>query len=407
MPVFKWAGKDNTGAAKSGEVEAANQAAAMALLKQRNITPSSLSEKKGMKMDMELSIPGLEPKPTKKDLVVFTRQFATMIDAGLPLVQCLDILGSQQEKKSFKNIILGVKEDVEGGATFADALGKHPKVFDALYVNLVAAGEVGGILDTILNRLAAYIEKAEALKSKVKGALVYPSTIVGVAVVITGILMVFVVPMFQEMFASAGVALPVPTQILVNLSTFVKTKLYIAVIAAIVFGIAFTYFYRTDFGNKLVDDLILKIPIFGPLLKKVAVARFTRTLGTMISSGVPIMDALEITAKTAGNRTVETEVMYTRTGISEGKTIAEPMSQSKVFPPMVVQMVAVGEATGNMDAMLNKIADFYDDEVDNAVAALTSLLEPMLMVFLGVVVGGMVIALYLPIFNMAAAMGGG
>ncbi len=407
MPVFKWTGRDNTGAMQTGEVEAANQAAATALLKQKNITPSTLSEKKGFTMDMDLAIPGLEPKPTKKDLVIFTRQFATMIDAGLPLVQCLDILGSQQEKKTFRNIILNVKEDVEGGATFADALSKHPKVFDALYVNLVAAGEVGGILDTILNRLAAYIEKAEALKAKVKGALVYPSTIVGVAVVITGILMVFVVPMFKEMFASAGVALPIPTQILVNLSNFIKTKLYIAVIVGIVFVISFTYFYRTDLGNRIVDDLILKVPIFGPLLKKVAVARFTRTLGTMISSGVPIMDALEITAKTAGNKTVEIEVMATRTGISEGKTIAEPMSQSKVFPPMVVQMVAVGEATGNMDAMLNKIADFYDDEVDNAVAALTSLLEPMLMVFLGVVVGGMVIALYLPIFNMAAAMGGG
>jgi type IV pilus assembly protein PilC len=406
MATFKWSGKDNTGASKSGEIEAANQVAATALLKQRNIIPSSLSEKKGGSMDINISLDFLEPKPNKKDLVIFTRQFATMIDAGLPLVQCLDILGSQQEKKLFKNIIMTVKEDVESGATFADALGKHPRVFDVLYVNLVAAGEVGGILDTILDRLAAYIEKAEALKSQVKGALVYPGTIVTVAIVITGILMVFVVPMFQEMFSGAGVALPLPTQILVDLSIFVKTKLYMAVIAIIIFVISFTYFYRTDVGCRIVDDLVLKVPIFGPLLKKVAVARFTRTLGTMISSGVPIMDALEITAKTAGNKTVEIEVMNTRTGISEGKTIAEPMSQSKVFPPMVVQMVAVGEATGNMDAMLNKIADFYDDEVDIAVTALTSLLEPALMVFLGVVVGGMVIALYLPIFDMAAAMGG-
>jgi len=406
MPTFKWSGKDNAGVSKSGEIEAANQAAATALLKQKNIVPSSLSEKKGGSMDMNISLDFLEPKPTKKDLVIFTRQFATMIDAGLPLVQCLDILGSQQEKKLFKNIIISVKEDVESGATFADALGKHPRTFDVLYVNLVAAGEVGGILDTILDRLATYIEKAESLKAQVKSALVYPGTIVTVAVVITGILMVFVVPMFQEMFAGAGVALPVPTQILVNLSIFVKTKLYIAVIAIILFIIAFTYFYRTSAGNRIVDDLLLKVPVFGPLLKKVAVARFTRTLGTMISSGVPIMDALEITAKTAGNKTVEIEVMNTRTGISEGKTIAEPMSTSKVFPPMVVQMVAVGEATGNMDAMLNKIADFYDDEVDLAVTALTSLLEPALMVFLGVVVGGMVIALYLPIFDMAAAMGG-
>ena len=406
MPVFKWSGKDSSGTSMSGEIEAANQAAATALLRQRKIIPDSLSEKKGMSMNMDLTIPGLEAKPTKKDLVVFTRQFATMIDAGLPLVQCLDILGSQQEKKSFKKIIMKVKEDVEGGATFADGLSKHPKVFDNLFVNLVAAGEVGGILDTILNRLAAYIEKAEALKAKVKGALVYPSTIVAVAVGVTSILLIFVVPMFQQMFEEAGVPLPLPTQILVTISTIVKNYSVFVAIGAILFIIAFGYFYRTDFGRAIIDDLILKIPVFGGLLKKVSVARFTRTLGTMISSGVPILDALEITAKTAGNKVVERDVMITRAGISEGKTIAEPMSQSKVFPPMVVQMVAVGEATGNMDAMLGKIADFYDDEVDNAVAALTSLLEPMLMVFLGVVVGGMVIALYLPIFNMAATMGG-
>jgi type IV pilus assembly protein PilC len=356
-------------------------------------------------MDMELTIPGLEAKPTKKDLVIFTRQFATMIDAGLPLVQCLDILGSQQEKKSFKKIILKVKEDVEGGATFADGLGKHPRVFDSLYVHLVAAGEVGGILDTIMNRLATYIEKAESLKAKVKGALVYPSTIIGVAVVVTAILLVFVIPMFKEMFESSNVPLPLPTQILINVSDFIKGYFLFVVVLGIIFVIAFIYFYRTNFGRVLVDDLLLKLPIFGQLLKKVAVARFTRTLGTMISSGVPILDALEITAKTAGNKTVERDVMMTRTGISEGKTIAEPLSQSKVFPPMVVQMVAVGEATGNMDAMLQKIADFYDEEVDNAVAALTALLEPALMVFLGVVVGGMVIALYLPIFNLAATMG--
>ncbi len=406
MSVFKWSGRDSSGTAMSGEIEAVNQAAATALLRQRKIIPDSLSEKKGMGMDMNFTIPGLEAKPTKKDLVVFTRQFATMIDAGLPLVQCLDILGSQQEKKSFKKIIMKVKEDVEGGATFADGLSKHPRVFDNLFVNLVAAGEVGGILDTILNRLAAYIEKAEALKAKVKGALVYPSTIVGVAIGVTSILLIFVVPMFQQMFADSGVPLPLPTQVLVTVSNIVKNYSLFVLIGGIVFVIAFGYFYRTDIGRTIVDDLILKIPVFGPLLKKVSVARFTRTLGTMISSGVPILDALEITAKTAGNKIVERDVMMTRAGISEGKTIAEPMSQSKVFPPMVVQMVAVGEATGNMDAMLGKIADFYDDEVDNAVNALTSLLEPMLMVFLGVVVGGMVIALYLPIFNMAATFGG-
>ncbi len=405
MAVFKWSGRDGSGAAKSGELEAANQAAAVGILRQQKITLDSVSEKKGLSMDMQ--IPGLEAQPSKKDLVVFTRQFATMIDAGLPLVQCLDILGNQQEKNSFKKIILRIKEDVEGGSTFADALNKHPRVFDSLYVNLVAAGEVGGILDTILNRLAAYIEKAEALKSKVKSALVYPSTIVAVAIAVTSILLVFVVPMFQEMFSGSGTPLPLPTQILVDVSYMVKHFIIYIILLVIGFVVAFVYFYRTPFGRALVDDLLLKIPIFGGLIQKVAVARFTRTLGTMISSGVPILDALEITAKTAGNKTVERDVMLTRSGISEGKTLAEPMSQSKVFPPMVVQMVAVGEATGNMDAMLNKIADFYDQEVDDAVSALTSLLEPALMVFLGVVVGGMVIALYLPIFNMADTLGGG
>jgi type IV pilus assembly protein PilC len=405
MPMFKWTGKDTTGAAKSGEIEASNQAAAVGLLRQQKITPDSISEKKGISMD--ITIPGLEAQPTKKDLVIFTRQFATMIDAGLPLVQCLDILGNQQEKTSFKKVILKIKEDVEGGSTFADALSKHPKVFDSLYVNLVAAGEVGGILDTILNRLAAYIEKAEALKSKVKSALVYPSTIVGVAIAVTSILLIFVVPMFQEMFSGSGVALPLPTQILVDVSYIITHSIVYVILVLIVVVAAFIYFYRTPFGRALIDDILLKVPIFGPLIKKVAVARFTRTLGTMISSGVPILDALEITARTAGNKTVERDVLVTRTGISEGKTLAEPMSQSKVFPPMVVQMVAVGEATGNMDAMLNKIADFYDQEVDDAVSALTSLLEPALMVFLGVVVGGMVIALYLPIFNMADTLGAG
>jgi len=406
MPVFKYTGKDSSGNNKTGEIEAANQAAATAMLRQQKISPSSITEKKSEGLSMEITIPGLEAKPDKKDLTIFTRQFATMIDAGLPLVQCLDILASQQEKKTFKVIITKIKEDVESGSTFADALAKHPKLFDSLYVNLVAAGEIGGILDTILNRLAAYIEKAESLKRKVKGAMVYPSTIIGVAIVVTALLLVFVVPMFQEMFESSGVPLPMPTQVLINISELIKHYILIMIGVLIVGIIAFVYFYRTPAGRAIIDDIMLKVPIFGPLLTKVAVARFTRTLGTMVSSGVPILDALEITAKTSGNVIVERDVMNTRTGITEGKTIAEPLSQSKVFPPMVVQMVSVGEATGNMDAMLNKIADFYDDEVDVAVEALTSLLEPMLMVFLGVVVGGMVMALYLPIFNMAEAMGG-
>jgi len=328
-----------------------------------------------------------------------------MIDAGLPLVQALDILSSQQDNKTFKKILVQIKGDIEGGATFTDALKKHPNLFDELYVNLVAAGEVGGILDSILNRLAGYIEKTMKLKKKVKGAMVYPISILGVAVIVVVVLLLFVIPVFQKMFAEFGAALPAPTQIVIKISEILKSSIIYIAGSLFVLGVAFKKFHNTEKGKTIIDDFVLKLPVFGPLIRKAAVAKFTRTLGTMISSGVPILDGLDITAKTAGNKTVERSIYYTKAGISEGRTIAEPLAESKVFPPMVVRMIAVGEATGALDAMLGKIADFYDDEVDAAVDTLTAMLEPMLMVFLGVVLGGLVIAMYLPIFKMAAAIG--
>lgn len=398
MPIFTWEGKTRKGEAKKGEMEAPNEATVNANLSRQGIIATSVKVKTA-------AAKPARGKVSTKDLVVFTRMFATMIDAGLPLVQCLDILSSQQENKYFKAVLTQVKADVESGSTFADALKKHPKAFDELYVNLVAAGEVGGILDTILNRLAAYIEKAMKLKSQVKGAMVYPVSIIVIASVVIAGLLIFVIPIFASMFADFGKALPMPTQIVINMSNFLQA--YWWVIGGALFG-TFTglkKYYATDSGNKVMDALFLKLPVFGPLLKKVAVAKFTRTLGTMISSGVPIMDGLEIVAKTAGNRVIEAAIMKTRESISAGKTISEPLMQSNIFPSMVCQMISVGEATGALDNMLNKIADFYDDEVDSAVEAMTALMEPALMAFLGVTVGGLVIAMYLPIFALAGAAG--
>lgn len=346
----------------------------------------------------------LAPSVTTKDLVVFTRQFSTMIDAGLPLVQCLTLLSSQQENPTFKSILTQVQADVEGGSTFADALKKHPKVFDTLYSNLVAAGEMGGILDTILQRLAAYIEKNEKLKKQVKGAMTYPITIISIAVIVVGVILVFVIPAFEKMFADFGGALPTPTQIVINISNFVQTKIHLIIGGIFAFITVFKKFYGTPKGKALVDDFALKLPIFGPLIRKVAVAKFTRTMGTMISSGVPILDGLDIVSRTAGNVTVEKAINKVKDSISEGKTMAEPLAASGVFPTMVCSMIAVGEQAGAVDTMMTKIADFYDEEVDEAVAALTSMMEPMLMAFLGVVVGGLVIAMYLPIFKLAGSV---
>ncbi|RKH36100.1 type II secretion system F family protein [Corallococcus sicarius] len=398
---FLWEAKTKSGENKKGEMEAMDIEAVNARLKSLGLNPTKVRKKSSF--DMELSLPGVGGV-TGKDILIFTRQFATMIDAGLPLVQCLDILASQMDNPAFKKVVFAIKGKVEQGSTFADALKEHPKVFDELYVQLCAAGEVGGILDTILNRLAAYREKNEKLKSKVKGAMTYPSVVILVAIGVTALLLLKVTPVFEKMFADFGSELPGPTQVVVDMSKFAQAYFLHTVvgIAALVFG--FTWTYRQPKGRKFWDKTFLKLPLFGDVLRKVAVARFTRTLGTMISSGVPILDALDVTAKTAGNRTVEEAIYYVRGKISEGKNIAGPLLETKVFPSMVVQMIGVGEATGAMDTMLNKIADFYDDEVDAAIGALTSMIEPLLMVFLGGVVGGFLIAMYLPIFSLAGAI---
>lgn len=403
MPRFVWEGKTRVGGTMTGELEAPNEAFVVAQLRRQQIVPVKVKPKA---RDMAIRLPGFGGSVSRKELAIFTRQFATMIDAGLPLVQCLDILGTQQENAAFKKVILKVKEDVESGSTFADALGKHPKVFDQLYVNLVAAGEVGGILDTILSRLAAYIEKAMKLAKQIKGAMVYPSTIVAVALVVTVVLLLYVIPIFGSMFADFGQDLPGPTVFVLALSAYTQKYflLIVAVIAAML--LALRWYYKQENGRRNIDRLLLRLPVLGSLIQRVSVARFARTLGTMVASGVPILESMDIVAKSAGNKVIEEAIVKARMSISEGKTIAEPLAESKVFPAMVTQMVGVGEATGALDTMLNKIADFYDDEVDAAVAALTSLLEPMLMVFLGVVIGGLVIAMYLPIFKLAGVVGG-
>ncbi len=401
MPKFQFEGVNSQGQKTKGEFEAANLAAAQSKLKAQQIKPTVVKEKGGLgSKEIKFSIPGFKPKVGERDLVLFTRQFATMIDAGLPLVQCLDIQSQQAENPTFREQLKEIKATVEAGSTFADALRKFPRTFDELFVNLIAAGEVGGILDTILSRLAAYIEKASKLKKQVKSAMVYPSSVVGVAVIVVTIILWKVIPVFAAMFHDFGAALPAPTVFVMNLSSFVQKYILLMVAAAIGAFFGFRSLYRWKPGRREIDDIALKLPIFGPLIRKVAVARFTRTLGTMITSGVPILDALDICAKTAGNMTIEAAISKVRQSISEGRTIAEPLAETKVFPPMVVQMISVGEATGALDTMLAKIADFYDDEVDEAVGALTSLIEPFLMVILGGVVGGLVVAMYLPIFTI-------
>ncbi|MFN3479128.1 MAG: type II secretion system F family protein [Thermodesulfovibrionales bacterium] len=398
MPMtFQWSGKNPRGTIESGEVVAASKEEVIAILRRRNITPTVITEKKVKKVF------GFGGKVKDKDIVVFTRQFATMIDAGLPLVQALEILSTQVENKNLAKTLSTVKSDVEAGSTYADALRKHPRVFSELYVNMVAAGEAGGILDTILNRLAAYIEKAMKLKKKVKGAMIYPAVVTGVAVTVLAIIMIFVVPTFSKMFASLGGTLPLPTRIIISISNFIGGIGGLLIFGLIVgMSVAITQIRRTENGKRATDAILLKLPIFGMILNKVAVAKFTRTLGTLISSGVPILDGLDITAKTAGNKVIEYSVMDVRKAVAEGKTLAEPLSKAKVFPPMVTHMIAVGESTGALDAMLGKIADFYDDEVDAAVSNLTAMLEPLLMVFLGSTVGFIVVSLYLPIFKMGA-----
>lgn len=403
--LFVWSGKTRDGKAAKGEMNANSKDEVISLLRKQGIIASTVKAKGGG-LDMELKIPGMGQSISEKDIIVFTRQFATMIDAGLPLVQCLEILEQQTENKAFAKTIGAVRSDVEAGATYADSLGKHPKVFDELYVNLVAAGEVAGILDTILGRLTTYIEKNMKLKKQIKSAMVYPSVVMFVAVAVISVLMIFVIPMFVQMFADLGGELPGPTLLVVNISNFMtswKMLVVVAILVAIFFLIKFIY--STKKGRFFIDSLLLKMPIVGNLMRKIAVSKFTRTLGTLMGAGVPILDGLEIVAKTAGNKVVEKAVFDTRGAISEGKTLADPLLKSGVFPPMVTQMISIGETTGALDAMLAKIADFYDDEVDAAVDALTAALEPALMVFLGTAVGFIIVAMYLPIFKMASVVG--
>jgi len=401
MPIYKWEGKAAKGVIKKGEMEAPNEAAIRISLRQQNIMPTKISPKG---KEIKFSLP-FKKKVKQRSIAIFTRQLATMIDAGLPLVQSLEILSSQQEDKVFKEIIRGIREDVEAGSTFAGALKKHPVTFNELYTNLVVAGEEGGILDPILHRLSSYIEKAESMKKKVKSALVYPSTIVGVAIIVVMILMLFVIPVFETMFKSAGQSLPLPTLITLTVSKLIQKYVVIIIPGLILCFYLFRKYYQTEKGKTLFDRILLKLPVFGPLFQKIAVARFSRTLGTLVSSGVPILDGLNIVSKTSGNKTIETAIQNARASIREGETISEPLGRSGNFPPMVIQMISVGESTGALDSMLSKIADFYEEEVDVAVGNLTSLLEPLLMVFLGLVIGGVVISMYLPIFNMASAVG--
>ncbi len=400
LPVWLWEGKTKSGETRSGETEAADETQVQQRLRAMALSNVKIKKKP---MSLKFKLPGVGGT-TQKDLVIFTRQFATMIDAGLPLVQCLDILATQLDNLAFRDVLSKVKTKVESGSTLAEALGDHPKVFDTLYVQLVAAGEIGGILDTILNRLAAYIEKNEKLKGKVKAAMVYPSVVLIVAVGVTVVLLLFVTPTFEKMFKDFGGVMPAPTQFVIDVSKFLQHYIVYMAVAAFVATAAFRAYLRWPKGRQQWDAFVIRTPIFGPLIRKVAVARFTRTLGTMISSGVPILDAMEVVAKTAGNSVIEKAIRYTKEKISEGKTIVQPLAETKVFPPMVVQMIGVGEATGAMDQMLTKIADFYDDEVDDAVSALTSLIEPVMMVFLGGVVGGFLIAMYLPIFSIAGSI---
>jgi type IV pilus assembly protein PilC len=405
MAIFRWQGVSPRGETIGGEMEAPTRDAVLARLRAQRIQPiPGRIKERGKGLDREINIPGFGETIKAKDVVVFTRQLGTMIDAGLPIVQCLDILAAQTENRKFRGVIRQLKEDVESGSTFTEALRKHNKIFDELFVNMISAGEIGGILDTILQRLSIYMEKSMKLKAKIKGAMIYPATIITVAVGVTAVLLVWVIPVFAELFSSFGHALPAPTQFVINLSNFMIAYFHFMVGAAIAAAVAFRQAYQTQGGRLAIDSALLQVPIFGELIRKSSIARFTRTLSTLVSSGVPILDALLITAKTSGNRVVERAILATRLSISEGNSIAEPLVQSKVFPPMVCQMIAVGESTGALDAMLQKIAEFYEDEVDNMVANLTTLMEPMVILFLGVIIGGLVISMYLPIFQLGSVI---
>ena len=400
MPTYAWKGKTRTGEMREGTMQASSRAEAIAALRRQGVMQATVAER-----GKELALPKLRGSVGSKDIAVFTRQFSVMIDAGLPLVQCLEILAGQQSNKVFAAVLTDVRQDVEAGSTLADAMRKHPKVFDDLYANMVAAGEAGGILDTILQRLSTYIEKAVKLKAAVRGALVYPVSVIVIAVVVVWVILTFVIPVFADLFAGLGAQLPLPTQIVVNLSNFLRSWWWLVLGVIVAAVVLVRQYYQTPQGRRTLDAFMLKFPVIGTLLRKIAVARFCRTLGTLTSSGVPILDGLDITARTAGNAVVQEAIQNVRKEVEQGKTISEPLAKSGVFPSMVVQMVQVGEQTGAMDTMLSKIADFYEDEVDEATQNLLSLLEPLIILFLGVVIGGIVIAMYMPMFSLISKIG--
>ncbi len=399
MPAFVWKGKTRDGKVVSGEKVADNKEAVQQLLRRDQIMVASVKEK-----GKEFVLPKFGGGVPSKDLAIFTRQFSVMIDAGLPLVQCLEILGSQQENKTFAKVLQQTRMDVEGGASLADAMRKQPKAFDDLFTNMIAAGEAGGILDTILKRLATYIEKNVKLKAQVKGAMVYPVAVISIAGIVITVILWKVIPTFAAMFEGLGAELPLPTRFVIALSNWLVRLLPFIVVGSVLLVIAFKRYYATHSGRRVVDGIVLKAPIFGTLMRKIAVARFCRTLSTLISSGVPILDGLEITARTAGNAIVEDAIMSVRKGVEGGLTVAQPLKDSGVFPPMVVQMIGVGEQTGALDAMLSKIADFYEEEVDQAVANLLTLMEPVMILFLGISVGGIIVAMYLPLFDLISKL---
>jgi type IV pilus assembly protein PilC len=401
MPTFEWEGKTLKGEVKSGVTKADSDAALRATLRKEGIILTKSTEKKDVEKEK------FNPKKKIKTLsiVIFTRQLSTMITSGLPLVQSLEILASQIEDINLRGIVRDIKERIEGGSRFADALKEYPQCFDQLYVNLVVAGEEGGMIDAVLSRLAAYMEKSEKLKKKVKSAMIYPISIVVVAVGVVMVLLLFVIPVFETMFKDMGAELPMPTQIVVNISRAVKSNIHFGIIALIIAVFSFRRFYKTENGKRKVDGLILKAPIFGVLAIKASVARITRTLGTLLQSGVAILESIDIVAKVAGNKVVEDALIVAKSMVSEGRNMSEPLEASGIFPPMVVQMIQVGESTGALDSMLNKIADFYDEDVDNLVSNLTAMMEPMIMMFLGVILGGLIIAMYLPIFKLGSAVG--
>lgn len=393
MPTFIYKGKTILGETKKGEIEAVNLSAAQSILRKQHIIPETISEKKHGRVYFTRGI-------KTKELVILTRQLATMIDAGLPLVQCLSILASEHGNATLKKALLDIKTNIEGGATFTDALKRHPYIFDELYINLVSSGEIGGILDVILTRLALFMEKTLKIKRKIKGALIYPAIIIIVASLVVTIILIYVVPVFSSMYANFGASLPVPTQIVINMSNLLKNSWYLVVLCIAGIVIVYRQIRKNQKGRRVTDKIYLKLPLFGLLIKKAAIARFTRTLGIMVSSGVPILEALEVVAKTSGNKTIEDASINIKLSLSRGKTLSEPLAETKVFPPMVVNMVHIGETAGALDVMLNKIADFYEEEVDIAVDAFMSTIEPLIITFLGIIIGGLVIAIYLPIFKM-------